>query len=1222
MISAAGERDLKRAADLHVKGDLVAAERGYIAVLRRQPRQWRARYLLGMLLAQRGELEPARAELERSIGANPSAAEPRMALADVLARLGLAAEACVQYTKVIHLDPHHSAAHFMLGHAAEVAGRWEDAALRYQAAVRAAPTLAEAWNNLGNVYRALGRFDEALDAYRRATEAKPDWPDPHHNLGVLYEVELERWNEALVCYQNAVDLDPDAPMARFHLGAMLTRLRSYEKALVHYERALQLKPDFAEVYNNLGLIFLQQSFLAEARVCYERAIAADPALAEAHNNLGCLLNVIEQFPLAEHYFGLALRHRPAFPEACNGLGLALIEQGRLDQAGKALQAALSLRPEFQEALVNQGRMHQMLDRPHLARAAFLSASALQRNDGLVVRAHSMVPQVMGTRSEIEWSRAELEAGLDELLTRRLACSEEELLKYLDTPFYLAYHGQNDRGLLEKLAAVYAQTCPELLAIAPHCAGYRRASAARVRIGFVSRFFGNHSVGRFFNPIIEQLARLDDFEVTVFSICAREDEVFERLVNSCHAHVPLPYQLQPARALIADQALDILVYTDVGMDAFSYLLAFARLAPVQCLLHGHSVTSGLPGLDYFISSRLLEPEDAQDQFSEKLVLLDSLMMYLEPWGRPEAPVSRASLGWSPDERVYLCPMKLQKLHPDMDRAFGEILRRDPAACVVLYEDNRRRDWGERLRARFGRTLGEDAGRVRFLPWASLPELMSAMLAADAVLDSFHHGGGTTANICLSLGVPMITWPGPTSRGRGLLAYYGLLGVADFVAPTQEQFVELALRAAQDPDWRARGGRQILAELPRLHAHDRVFTQYAQALRILAREYPGPFVRAYPGGRRYFETYSVTASPQGMGVLFAARPGAQAVTVAPRYTDDDEAPPLIEARLPDRFGVRIADAEVLGGSPLALRGREALFDVSAHPGFERLDYHADAVQYIDKVVAVIHSAQGAGPELAAGILLTGRGSANYFHWLVEHLPRLSLVDDLARQVLLVDEAVTRSPQLRDALHACFGAAQPRVVALSPGVRYRVAELTYLSACSWIPTEYRSGEPIRARDQALDSSSVRWVRDRLAALIPGLPARNERRIYISRQQARGVRHMLNEHEAEAAFVAAGFEVIQPGTLSLADQAGLFASAGMVAGASGAAMTNLLFCRPGTRVLCLMPKAWREFALFSSMADILGHEMRFVDGEVQPGTHSVVYQCDYTIDIRALRAQLQAWR
>lgn len=51
----------------------------------------------------------------------------------------------------------------------------------------------------------------------------------------------------------------------------------------------------------------------------------------------------------------------------------------------------------------------------------------------------------------------------------------------------------------------------------------------------------------------------------------------------------PQELDKARAAVAREELDILVYPDVGMNALTYLMAFARLAPVQvrCLHQGRS-----------------------------------------------------------------------------------------------------------------------------------------------------------------------------------------------------------------------------------------------------------------------------------------------------------------------------------------------------------------------------------------------------------------------------------------------------------------------------------------------------------------------------------------------------------------------------------------------------------------------------------------------------------
>ena len=66
---------------------------------------------------------------------------------------------------------------------------------------------------------------------------------------------------------------------------------------------------------------------------------------------------------------------------------------------------------------------------------------------------------------------------------------------------------------------------------------------------------------------------------------------------------------------------------------SYALAFSRLAPVQCVTWGHPVTTGIPTLDYFISSDLLEADGAEDHYTERLVRLKTLPIY---YYRPEVP----------------------------------------------------------------------------------------------------------------------------------------------------------------------------------------------------------------------------------------------------------------------------------------------------------------------------------------------------------------------------------------------------------------------------------------------------------------------------------------------------------------------------------------------------------------------------------------------------------
>ena len=88
----------------------------------------------------------------------------------------------------------------------------------------------------------------------------------------------------------------------------------------------------------------------------------------------------------------------------------------------------------------------------------------------------------------------------------------------------------------------------------------------------------------------------------------------------------------------DQAgLDALLYPEIGMDPVCAKLAALRLAPVQAVGLGHPMTTGLPTMDAFLSSALMEPEDGEDWYTEQLVRLPNLGILYEPVLRDPAPL---------------------------------------------------------------------------------------------------------------------------------------------------------------------------------------------------------------------------------------------------------------------------------------------------------------------------------------------------------------------------------------------------------------------------------------------------------------------------------------------------------------------------------------------------------------------------------------------------------
>jgi protein O-GlcNAc transferase len=250
-----------------------------------------------------------------------------------------------------------------------------------------------------------------------------------------------------------------------------------------------------------------------------------------------------------------------------------------------------------------------------------------------------------------------------------------------------------------------------------------------------------------------------------------------------------------------------------MEPFSYFLAMTRLAPIQAVLPGHPVTTGLPTIDYFVSNAPMELPEAQDHYSETLVTLPGLPV---SYAKPELPktwLSRTELGLPDNKHLYLCAMTLFKIHPNMDIAFQQILERDPLAEICLF---RFQETGQHLllKDRFERSLGGLAERIRFLPWAPKEAFFSLLAQADLALDSHPFGGGSTHYLTLATGTPVLTWPSPWLRGRSAAGMYQILEIPELVTASAEEFAQRAVQIASTPDLRHALSERIQAGHPLL------------------------------------------------------------------------------------------------------------------------------------------------------------------------------------------------------------------------------------------------------------------------------------------------------------------------------------------------------------------------------------------------------------------------
>jgi protein O-GlcNAc transferase len=615
-------------------------------------------------------------------------------------------------------------------------------------------------------------------------------------------------------------------------GLQAARSGDWQTARQAMQQALEIQPCWSAVWNNLSNVFRRLGQFEEAERCLLRAVAFAPQDADYYLNLGHLYASANKFAQAEMCYRQAQRLAPENMIAIRGLHELMERQGRTEEVAELLQAWAKAEPQNPDPLIRLGILHKEAERHEAAEEAWLQARAARPQEiatygnlgqsqaergffeqaeqtfregiryggrgSLEILAASCLPTILENESQIATVRQKVLGNLQELVNRGVHVDTTR--ERMPTLFFLAYHGENDRPFHETMAQLSTmhrygkQTLP------------KRPAGKKLRLGIASHFLRDHTIGRLNIGLFEKLSR-DNFEVVAIPCQQNRDPFAQRLLKYADQTIHLPADVGAALETLKSLQLDLLYYCDIGMMPYSYTLAFQRVAPVQLVTWGHPVTTGLPTIDYFVSSEALEPAGSEAFYTEQLLRLSRLSVYYEP-PEPRGVVSPESFGVSAREHVYVCPQTLFKFHPRFDEILAGILRGDPNGVLLLLE-GRFPEWQSMLLKRWQRNMPDVISRIRFLPKQPRPRFLDLLSISHVMLDPIVFGGGNTSYEALGLGLPVVTQPDPFLRSRLTAAMYHQMGWTELVANSPKKYIEIALKLGMNPDYRAYCSREIQA-----------------------------------------------------------------------------------------------------------------------------------------------------------------------------------------------------------------------------------------------------------------------------------------------------------------------------------------------------------------------------------------------------------------------------
>jgi CRISPR-associated protein Csy1 len=678
------------------------------------------------------------------------------------------------------------------------------------------------------------RAHDAVSARRHVEDAVALDPDNAHAHYARAEL-AERGGDsraAVDSLEHAVRLSPGFVAAHQLLGILHGERGDAQRALEAFSRVVTLDPRNARGYNNLGNALRTLGRQDEARAAFERALALKPDYELAIANVAVMWRDAGDVVRAEALLRKALARqagKPPLRALVVALAGLLRERGALDDALPLYEQAIAMAPGASAGeWFNLGRVFAERDEPSRAGDAYGRAHALDRTDlrGAIASRLSL-PMIAADAADVARSRerygeglAQLHRGVEAFVDGLTPAQVLDGLRW--TNFFLAYQGCDDRDLQASYGAFVARAielgAPEWRAT-PQAGAHGRV---RKRVGFASAFFHVGTAGRYFRSWLTDLDR-ERFEVFVYHLHPGLDAIASEIKARADRFVEFggsrarPSVVAPA---IRDDALDVLVYPELGMDHTSFALAALRLAPRQLAGWGHPVTSGHATIDGFVSCADMEPPDAELHYVEPLLRLPGIGTSYRRLPVPER-ASRARFNLPDDRVLLLCPQSLFKVHPDNDALFATLLAGNRRASLVVF-DGRHPQVTERFLRRVGRVFDAHgvsvAERLIVLPPFAHDDYLRINLACDAMVDTLHWSGGNTSIDALACGLPIVTLPGDYMRGRQSAAMLRIAGAPELIARDRDDYLRIANRLVDDAPWRERvaaairDGRGALFDAP--------------------------------------------------------------------------------------------------------------------------------------------------------------------------------------------------------------------------------------------------------------------------------------------------------------------------------------------------------------------------------------------------------------------------
>jgi predicted O-linked N-acetylglucosamine transferase (SPINDLY family) len=565
-------------------------------------------------------------------------------------------------------------------------------------------------------------------------------------------LKLGQTQRAIDALNRSLAIAPQSFPAHSLLGIAYHTTGNSDGAIRHLQAALALLPSWTEGHALLGTVFSNRGSFEQAVTEFRHVLRLKPQNVEAMNNLGTVLKSLSRYEESITILRQAAALQPDRAEIRNNLGNSLLESGQTVEALVELQRAVELRPDY--VLLYQGLGNSLVSLGKIPEAIDCFRRAL-RIDPKHHQIHSSLLMSMQYTDDAE---------------------------------------ENPHALLQenrKYSAIHIHPLPR-----PTSYANDPNPGRRLRIGYFSPDFRQHSVAYFFEPL---LAHHDPAAVETYCYAdvGAPDAVTARL-EKLAAHwqtVTGQTDQQIADLILADQ-IDILIDLAGHTGGGRLPMLGRKPAPVQATYLGYPDRTGVETIDYRIVDSITDPPASPDEAGpEKLFRLDPPFLCFQP--PADSPDVSALPAMSNGHLTFGSFNALPKITPGTIRLWAGAMTAVPNSRLLMKARGlQNAEVADRIAAQFQLHHVDPARLTLIGHEKTTASHLARYHQIDIALDPFPYQGTTTTCEALYMGVPVITQTGSTHASRVGASILTTIGQPNWIAHSAEQFTRIAKELAED------------------------------------------------------------------------------------------------------------------------------------------------------------------------------------------------------------------------------------------------------------------------------------------------------------------------------------------------------------------------------------------------------------------------------------------